>query len=379
MKALLITLLLLFIAISPSFTTPPTAYIAKQYIKRQKIVYTAFTNIGFIMVEILWDPARQRLVTGNARNIAFNHNPEGAPAGTIEVNIPDRSIRRWEFTQTGLRSHYTHISVTFNFYPIFYHGTAFTLPRGGLAPGSRTINSDLYNLRHLTFSVGPNGHKRGQTETPLAITYMFMTVLPLSVESLDTETEQTLRSGGIDVFLPEAPEASFGPCLRPLPQLDPRIWTHLLTNTMDEYQPGDIRCDPAPANPDPKRQPNTSGSCRPDAFPRGPDDQGEDPGNPGDQRGTKRKNPDSNTDQGSSSGKNRDIDLNTIPTDEPYQKVIYDFPLEHEEIQRGFGLWGPFATWNPRTINYGISLGIQMIICHEVLKGSRSIHDELRR
>jgi hypothetical protein len=376
MKALLITLLLLFIATSPSFTAPS---IARQYRNRQKIVYTAFTNIGFIIFEILWDPARETLSPANVQNIIVNHNPEGAPAGTIEVNLLDRRIRRWEFTQTGLRSYYTHISVTFNFYPILYRGTAYPLPDGSLAPSSRSVNPDPYNLRHLTISISRDGSKRGQTETQLVITYMFMTVLPPGVESLDMETEQALQSGGIDVFLPQAPGSSFGPCLRPLPQLDSRIWTHLLTNTLDAYRPGDVGCDSAPINPNPKRRPNTSGSCRPDAFSRGPDDQGEDPGNPGDQRGTKRKNPDSNTDQGSSSRKNQDIDLNTIPTDELYQKVIYDFPLEHEEIQRGFGLWGPFATWNPHKINYGISLGIQIIICHEVLKGSRSIHDELRR
>jgi hypothetical protein len=394
MKALFITLLLLFITTPPSFAAPPTTN--RIYVHKQKIVYTAFTNIGFIIFECLWSPARQTLVAGTARNVEFNRNPEGAPVGTIQVRILSRRTRRWEFERYGPRATAIGIAATFNFYPVLYHGTAYPLPRGSLAPGSRAISPDAYNLWHIRNSVASNGDIRSSYEAPIAINYLFMTVLPTSVERLDMETEQTLQSRGIDVFLLQPPRSSIGPCLRPLPQLAPRIWTHLLTNTVDEYQPGDIRCDPAPANPDPKRRPNTSGSCRPDAclYPRGPDDQGD----PGDQREGKRQRFDLNNppeEQCEAGGSNQGandlrggVDGVTytlgLPKDDSAHIGFYGDSDPYWFIARIF--WGPllFPLWEYWIAPTGVETPgplktLGKMVCYEVLRrGAESIHDELR-
>jgi hypothetical protein len=400
MKALLITLLLLFIIISPSFAAPSTATV---YVNRQKIVYTAFTNIGVINFEILWDPEQNRLVPGNARNTEFNPRPDG----TTQVNIRSRRTRRWDFTENPPTSQATYIGATFNLPHVYYQGQAYPLPRGSLNPGIQILSPDIFNLRYITISRKARGGPRGRYEHPLAINYIFRTVMRPG-EGLDQRTEQTLRSQGIDAILQRAPALALGRCHQPLPQLDPGIWIHLFSNTMDRYRVGDLGCEPAPADPANSNSfPNPNDGCRPTScsYPRGPDDQDD----PGAQREGKRQCYfDLNSipeDQGEAGGSYQGansggINFNNWPGNQvKVDWLAYLFGAREDNfavpdtVDHGsdalyfidrflsgyvfFALWEHFTTPTSEEIP-GLKT-LRLMICYEVVRrGSAGIHDEFR-
>jgi hypothetical protein len=284
MKALLFILLLLLISISPSLTAPPQS----RYNNRQRIIYTVFTRFGVFHIQNVFDPRIRSLVT------AHYHNTEITPPaeeGFQRVTIAQRTTYRWMFNTDPPTSISFMLSAVIEFTPRYHRGAG--LPAGALEPGITVIDPHTLNLQHLTFRARKGaGGRWGRASNylyPLAINFVFMTVLAPSAVGLDEQTERTLREQGIDAFLPlrarTSPGGSSSTQLRQPPplQLDPGIWIHLLTNRMSDYQPGAIECQPAPetldVRPDPEE--TCSQGALSGARPREPDD-------PGPQGGAKR-------------------------------------------------------------------------------------------
>lgn len=121
----------------------------------------------------------------------------------------------------------------------------------------------------------------------MAVNFVFMTILPPNALGLDPVTERAIQRGLRDALLrrrgrdprsmwrgasssgasssgalssgASSSRAPHVPQL--LLELDAGIWVHLLTNTMSEYQPGAIECEPGPENLNPR--PNPDDACRP--------------------------------------------------------------------------------------------------------------------
>jgi hypothetical protein len=195
MKALFFTLLLLLIAISPSFTAPASS---THFAKKQKIVYTFVTAIGVINVECTWDPQLRSLVPGAARHVEFENRGE-----FIRVSILERRTRRWNFEAARPSSMEVRVAAEFSFYPQYYQGDG--LPPGSLNPGITIMDPLTFSLWHLrlTQRKGEDANwQRTVNESPLAIDFVFRSVMRLGSRTLDDQTESTLRSPqGINAFL----------------------------------------------------------------------------------------------------------------------------------------------------------------------------------
>jgi hypothetical protein len=374
MKALLFTLLLLLVAISPSLTAPPTPpppppnpdlTTTARYMGRQRIFYNVFTTVGVFNIELLYAPDQQRIIPGYFLNTRITQ-PIG---GVTRVTIDERSVRRWTFNanQPGSVSNYISAELEFRLPYGLQQG-------GGINSGVRIIDRQSVILRHLTFTIGyvDNRYQRqGEPRVhPLEVTDVFMTVLDPSWMRLDQDTENRIRQRGMRRFLHDIGSASTQPPPEPPLLLSNGIWVHLLANRMADYRPGEIQCEPAP-EPDPRPHPDDAcGSSNPPPRPRDPDDEGD----PGAQGEAKRPRLDP--------GDKNFPDLN-LPADQQetgradqvggtsQQKVIYDRPNPHVELQTN-----PFLFLIPSVLIYllGNSVsprsGTQQIRCHEVFRGS---------
>jgi hypothetical protein len=408
MKVLLFTLLLLLTVISPSFADLD---INNAYWHKQKIVYTIITNIGTINIECLWDPERRSLVPGTARSLELSQEQE-----FTRVEIIERRALRWDFGANGPTSREMRVAADFRFDPTYYNGQA--LRPGSLSPGITIINPSTFNLRWLSFTTSRVTKQRNQVkDDPLEVRFVFMSVMLPETRRLDPQTEQVLRSQGIEAFLQQGPRSSSGECLPPPLQLDGGLWFHLLSNTVSEYQPGDVRCDNnQPENPNPGPNPNPNEGCHTTATrPRDPDQD-----DPEAQPEAKRQARfDSNkpyytidssriaTGAGGAGGSNQrnnrrqNVDVNNLPSDRTSvdwvaylygaRKENFDAPgtVRHNSstlynINRSLGgstLLSAIEYFTTSTIEENTSSlkGPRPIICYEVLPNSKYIHDELRK
>jgi hypothetical protein len=404
MKALLFTLLLLLVVISTSFATK----VKPRFVNKQKVVYTVFTDIGFINIETLWDPNLRTLVIGHAsqRTTEIVAPPV---AGFIRLTIRGRRTRRWNFGGTAPRFQLMNLGATIAFFPPYDHRVEGIT----LRPGVTLIDPATVNLWHVTLSSGQSEdgswRRRGPSnERQLNIYFVFLAVMPPNSNILDTQTETVLRERGIGAFLQQGGRSPAGQCPQ-LPelqqQLTAEIWTHLLSNRMLEFRPGEIQCADAPEDEDLNPVPDPNEACNPPSCPRkGPDDQDD----PGAQREGKRQcRIDLNslpegqgTAGGSGQSKPVHVDLNNYPGDRievdwsayamgVREEHLYYEPVDHSSdgtngiyntgrVLGGspfFTLWEYFKTSGEEE-NTSYLKRPQQIICFEALT---SIRDELRR
>jgi len=265
MKALLFTLLLLLIAISPSLTAPA------QLKNRQTVIYTIFTTCGVLSIDIIWSIPDKKLVHGKHKHQEFEEKGHG----TTRVKIDERKRKRWVLEDPPSSSN-VYIRTTFDFSSVGMY------PGGDLPYGISVIDSSTVTLSQLTFTVSSNGEKseRGPTRlTPMTIKLVIRTVLLAGDWKLDQWTERGIRNLGMAGWLARGASSSREP--PQLPDLSPGLWVHLLSDRMSEYNRNDIACEPRDANID------CGTSCRPDAKrPRDPEDPEDDPAA---DRGAKRR------------------------------------------------------------------------------------------
>jgi hypothetical protein len=375
MKSLLFTLLLLPLILISSSLTAPTQTNSRIHQSRQRVIYTIFTLTGAAFtIEILYDPrpGESGLVAGGFRYTSFEHRPEET---FMRVEISRRNVERFTFNENSPEVQRVFISANIEFTPQYVDGRG-ALPAGTLQPGVFVVDPGTVALRHITFmSPNPVPH----SIYPQTVRFVFMTVLEPSASGLDPQTEHIIETQGIEGFLQQggAPLTSQRP--QPPVQLDPRIWIHLLSNRMSEYQHGAIECTGAPKNL--KRRPHDGDTCgasstRP--HPRGPDD----PGDPGAQRGAKRPflqdlnevpiglNDDIAEDQcgagGADQSHNRQqVDLSNSDQrglepaakkeTSPQKEVIFDLPPMHVEIQEGISLTDLYGYWDVQVIPGGLT------------------------
>jgi hypothetical protein len=359
MKALLFTLLLLFIIISPSLTALTRD---RGYKNRQRIIYTLITPAGEVYnLEYIWDTIRDRLVEGRYAHMRFEY----VEGGITRAMIDERRVDRWTFNTNPPGSIGVPISASVD----------FTRPLrsddGTINPGVTVIDPRAVTLNERIPGAAVRGAERAPVELQaIPINFVFMTILPRGDDELDTITEGIIRTHGINAYLAQRPGSSSSQCPRLPLVLDAGIWVHLLANRMADYRPGEIQCEPAP-EPDPRPHPDDAcGSSNPPPRPRDPDDEGD----PGAQGEAKRPRLDP--------GDKNFPDLN-LPADQQetgradqvggtsQQKVIYDRPNPHVELQTN-----PFLFLIPSVLIYllGNSVsprsGTQQIRCHEVFRGS---------
>jgi hypothetical protein len=380
MKDLLFTLLLLFVTIYPFFAAPAFAQrgSGRIYANRQKIIYTIITDQGTSNIECLWDFNERRLVLGPFRNTELSLPPGEF---STRVRISRREVDRYTFDTNTPSAARISISADIEFFARFHRSPAYR--NGALDPGVTAIDTSTVTLRRLGFRRQPNAN-RGWTNVvanayPQAIRFVFMTVMPPSSPGLDQQTENTILEQGIGAFLQQGVGSSSRRPPQPPLQLSPRIWIHLLTDTMGEYQPGDIVCETALAPGSPNPRPNPNDPCRSGAScsrPRDPDDQND----PGAGRETKRTrlDNDGNTFPGS----------NKAGDQQETGRIVYDNPRAHNEFQEPYSLWSLFGyrenyyqvsyRWEDQAIpaeltgedNTGSSKRPRRMFCREVLKSS---------
>jgi hypothetical protein len=269
MKALLFTLLLLFIVISPSLTAPPTLTApsgqSTVYRNRQRIIYSFFTTFGIFNIELLYDPRLQALVRGPFRNMEFRPGQ-----GFTQVVIDRRRVVRWDLIADPPTSTLVWIEATINFTPPNYLGGV--VPGYGvefghnvLGPGVSIIDPRTVYFSHISqvAGEGQQGWRRPANEYPQTGFLILMTILAPNAIILDPVTQHTIQAG----ILRTSIQPIVRPFLQPgagspwiqyyqLPlQLDPIIWNHLLTNRMPEYNLNDIPGAP-PSKPPPRPHPN---------------------------------------------------------------------------------------------------------------------------
>jgi hypothetical protein len=329
MKALLFTLLLLLIEISPSFTAPTPDTTSLLYRDRQRIIYTIFTpDGGVINIECLWDPSTQSLDLAPYSDAAIERRVEDGTM--VRVTINERSVRRWTFN-INPGSENIHISAGLQFRPRnpSLHGT--------LVPGVTIVDPNTVEIRQRTATNQNVRGEGGPNFAPMAVNFVFMTILEQNALSLDSTSERYLGRRGPNylVWPWPFPNRSRNPVQLPL-QLDTGIWIHLLSNRMSEYQPGAIECQPTPENVTPR--PSTDETCRvASSRPHNRDDKND----PDAQREKKKRSflfGDLNKEP---------LDLNDEPGDqhgsEPAAetgtstrgKFIFDHPTFHIELQAG--------------------------------------------
>jgi hypothetical protein len=335
MKALLFTLLLLLIEISPSLTAPSTSKTSVPVYKgRQRVIYTVFAITGVFNVECLYDPRRRAVVLGS-----FAHTELISREGFTEVLIHERRIDRWTFTTNPPRSQSVTIRAGIYFFP----------PNPGegefLTPGITIVDPHTVHLEHITFT-SRNAQKGWErvlkNAYPQPAYFTFRTVLAPSAVGLDPQTEAAILELGMDRFLQQGARSSSGPQLRAPLNLSSGIWIHLLTNRMQNYEPGALECQPEPETQNTRPRPHPDESCSaaalPPPGPRDPDDPGDSggPGGPGDQRGTKRKFPDSTPNFPELNGipKGQCGSGPTMGVEKPI--FIYDRAHLHIELQAGY-------------------------------------------
>jgi hypothetical protein len=250
MKALLFTLLLLFVVFSPSFTTPtpPPHLPPNLYTNRQRIIYTIFTIDGVVNIECLWDPSYRELVP-NSENMRIESR---GGENFQRVTIDERSVQLWTFNTNPPGSENIHVSARLQFrheIPSFDRT---------LVPGVTVIDPNTVEITERTST------NRDVGEHPMVVTFVFMAILPTNSVDLHRKDERVIR----ERWGPGAPR----PEKRILPlQLDGGIWVHLLSNRMSEYPPGAIECEPAPENQNPRLHPDEI--CDPlSSRPRNPED-----------------------------------------------------------------------------------------------------------
>jgi hypothetical protein len=256
MKALLFTLLLLFIVISPSVTAPPSQGIVHR--NKQKIFYTFFTRSGVFNIELLYEPHIRSLVAGGYRNIDFTPRP-----GFTQVVIRRRRIDRWDLNVDPPRPTLVWITATINFTPPNHGGVE--LGQNLLAPGVYIPARNTVSLSQTTQLYIP-GEDRGQRTTttntyPQTIYLVLMTVLPFGDVSLDLEAQRIIQTGilraSIQQVLQPFLTSPFQYYRLPL-RLSPEIWFYLLTNRISEYHPGAIAGVPPPS---PRSRPHPEEGC----------------------------------------------------------------------------------------------------------------------
>jgi hypothetical protein len=333
MKALFFTLLLLFIAISPSIAT------RSRYLGRQRIFYTFFTPDRVVNIELLFSPQTHRIVSNY-----FTHTEIGPPnLGVQQIVIRQRSARMWVFNINPLVSLPATISAEI----------PFRRPEGvrrgvSLPPGVSVIDPRTVTLAQLTENPDPNV----LNARPLEVTFVLMSVLEPDATGLDSRTQQRIRELGMRRFL----EPPVGPAPIPPLELDAGIWIHLLAGLMLQYRPDEIECEPAPKPIEPRHNPDEA--CRPPvAGKRGPGDQDDPSGQPGPKLSCTgwdgRPFPDLNDEPagqggaGQVAGSSRQHHYNPqqpkatyevpklIPYTPPPPKVIYDRVDAHVELQAG--------------------------------------------
>jgi hypothetical protein len=387
MKALFFTLLLLFIAISPSIATP------SRYLGRQRIFYNVFTPEGVFTIELLYSPATLRIVQTYAFHTEIGHSN----LGVSRIVIHQRNVRRWTFNTNPPVSEAVTISAEITFVrPMDLRR------RQNLPLGVSVINPQTVTLAQLTQNPDP-----GVLDArPLEVTFVLLAVLEPDSLGLDPRTDQRIRELGMRRYLELEPHV--GPAPIPPLELDAGIWIHLLTDMMLQYHVGEIQCQPAPAPP----LPNPDEACRqPVSRPRDPGDQDDPSGQPGSKRICVGLDgnplPDLNDEAGGQGGAGQaagggssrqhvDDDYDAIlrilynpqhpeatyevrkqiPYEPLQRKVIYNRPDPHVEIQTN-----PFLFLLPDWLINLVSEDVhfppqkpQRMKCHEAF-----IHDELRK
>jgi hypothetical protein len=259
MKALLFTLLLLLVAISPSLTAPT------QLKTRQTVIYTFFTTCGVLSIDIIWSVPDKKLVHALHKHQEF----EDRGHGITRVKIDERKRTRWVLDDPPSSSN-VYVRTTFDF------SSAGMYPGGDLPYGSSVIDSSTITLSQVTFTVSSNGQKseRGPVRlTPMTINLVMRTVLIAGDWKLDRWSERSIRNVGMAGYLEHRQGGASSSREPPqLPDLSPGLWVHILSDRMSEYNRNDIACEPRDANTD------CGSSCRPDAKrPRDPEDPEDDP------------------------------------------------------------------------------------------------------
>jgi hypothetical protein len=261
MKALLFTLLLLFIVISPSLTAPSGG--SNLYKTRQRIIYTFFTGYGVFNVEFLYDPRITSLDRGfGRRNIDFIPG-----TGYTQIIMNHREVDRWDLDANPPRARSAYITANIMFTPPPLVPIHLATAYGVLAPGVTTIPLHTVAITPLTQR---NTQPKGLYLSGLQDIYLvLMTVLLPGASDLDPQTRWYIQTGSLRAYIEAFLRGGAGASreLHQLPlRLDPEIWYRLLTNSMSEYQPssntisGAAPPDPAPRPPRPHHNEGCSGT-----------------------------------------------------------------------------------------------------------------------
>jgi hypothetical protein len=258
MKALLFTLLLLFIVISPSLTAPSSETSqSTMYRTRQRIIYTIFTESGVFNIELLWDPETTLLTRAN-----FGYTEIRPEAGYTQVSISQRRLDRWILDAGRPRASVSFIRANIIFIAPPNAPLELGHASGVLSPGVSIIPLNTVSLSQLARPDLPR--KNAPHQPRLQVHYLvLMTILTPGALDLDPQTVHGIQSGELRRYIESFFQQGTGPLssqLPPLPlRLDPRIWRYLLTNRIGEYGLGAITGAP-PTDPNPRPHPNQG--CR---------------------------------------------------------------------------------------------------------------------
>jgi hypothetical protein len=297
MKALLFILLLLFIGISLTLAAPSGRSINPLYSTRQRVIYTAFTELGVFIIELLWEPQTAQLTRGAFRNIdlAYGYEP-----GITRVGISGRRVDRWILDVNPIRAIATVIGATILFTPPTTMGMGAPTQLQG--PGALPLGVSVMPLYSISLSVVDQRPDSHVADRRLTNSLVLMTVLAAGALGVDPQTEHDIRAGRlrelIQLFFQQDPAGpSFGQIL-PL-RIDPEMWLYILSDSLGGYRGALAGAPPRHVSPY---------SCRgstPRARRRRPDDQDD----PEAKREGKRQCSDSNNyppkDQGEAGGSNQ--------------------------------------------------------------------------
>jgi hypothetical protein len=254
MKALFFTLLLLLIAIPPSFTAPPPRFIPPSVRGRQRIIYTVFTTSGVFHVELLWAPASRRLVYGNYRFMVI----EPPEMETTRVTIERRAVIRFTFDRNAPNrppeDETKFISAVIRFTPPqWYHGPDVRLPDGSLTPGIFVMNPSIVTLGRVLYSNIPLQCGRWtrvyNDGGAYIVNFVIMTILFPNDIDIDTPTQHAIQAQGLAAYLQQSARYSSNQHPQLPLQLNAGTWIRLLANRLSDPDPVAVECEPEPQFP----------------------------------------------------------------------------------------------------------------------------------